>query len=122
LKKLALIIIITLLIPPEVFGGKIYGTIKAQGKPVPKGILVTISVDTDSTANTSALICSTRTDIKGAYSLYVKKTGDFLLSVSDSVQYKDIIPPFKIRSYTRGVRYNLIIEKNDKGEYILRRE
>ncbi len=103
------------------FSGKIYGVIKDSGKPIKAELKIKITTLPD-TSGSVVQICSTYTDEKGAYRLYVKHEGNYLLKLSDTILYKDKIPAYMVRSYKKSIRYNLIIEQKKKGDYTLRRE
>jgi hypothetical protein len=90
------------------FAGEIYGTIKENGKPVGKGIAVSITPGTASAAET---------DEFGGYRILVPQVGPCTVNVS--FNGKTISCP--IQSYTKPTRFDLVVE-NANGEYTLRRQ
>ncbi len=121
MSKRLLILLVVALIPSILHAGKIYGIIKEGGKPIGKGVTVTITTLPDSEGNYE-ILTSASTDANGLYKFYIKDEGSFQLIVSDDIRYKNNIPPYEVRSYLKSIRYNLIIEKDKQGNYSLRRE
>jgi hypothetical protein len=91
------------------FAGEIYGTIKENGKPVGKGIAVSITPGADSAPK--------QTDELGGYRIFVPQVGACTIKVS--FKGKDISCP--IQSYTKPTRFDLVVE-NTNGQYTLRRQ
>ncbi len=91
-----------------VSAGEIYGFIKKGDRPVGKGIKVVVKCGnrTDTTL----------TDKYGSYSINVPSTGKCTLTVHDGDQEASI----EAFSYTRPVRFDLLLEKND-SKNVLRR-
>ena len=92
------------------FAGEIYGTIKVNGKPVGKDIAVSVTPGADSTPK--------RTDELGGYRVFVPQVGACTIKVS--FKGKDI--PCPVQSYTKPIRFDLVIEENAPGQYTLRRQ
>lgn len=91
------------------FAGEIYGTIKENGKPVGKGIEVSITPD--------KYTASKQTDEFGGYRIFVREVGPCTVNIS--FKGKTISCP--IQSYTKPTRFDLVVE-NTNGQYTLRRQ
>jgi hypothetical protein len=91
------------------FGGEIYGTIKEGGKPVAKGLEVTIVLGEKSYAKP--------TDDYGSYRVFVTETG----KCTAQIVFKGQTLSCEIQSYSTSVSCDLVIE-NINGRYLLRRE
>src|SRR5258707_549087 len=83
------------------FPGEFFGTIRADGKALPKGV----KLDITSPAKTY----STETDAYGSYRLYVAEKGKCDLKI----YYKGKTPAFTVFSYPKSTRYDFTIEKKD---------
>jgi hypothetical protein len=118
MKTVTVILLLIVLLPSIALAGKIYGIIKEGGKPVRPGIEVRITTISDK----SKVVASGQTDKDGLYRLYIKRTGKFDLAVRDSLRHKRDTLSISIRSYRKSVRYNLVIQKDKQGKYILKRE
>jgi hypothetical protein len=91
------------------FAGEIFGSIKAEGKPVPKGV----KVDITSPAKTYSGV----TDNYGSYRLYVAEKG----KCTFTVHFAQKAPAIEIFSYPKSTRYDFTIEKKDTV-YTLKRK
>jgi hypothetical protein len=103
--------------------GRIFGDIKLDGKPVPAGLTVKISVAppvSDTTAKPKSapiVVDTTLTDKFGSYKLTVKQEGKCVLTLV----YEKQAPTLEVFSYKEATRYDLILEKKD-GKLSLRRK
>ena len=97
----ALCLVLIILTVSSVLAGEIFGTIKADGKVVPKGLKVEIT-----TPDTSY---SAVTDNYGSYRLFVPQKGKCSLTV----HYRQKAPSIQIYSYPKSTRYDFIIEQKD---------
>ena len=108
---------------PRAFAGRIFGDIKQDGKPVPAGLPVKISVALpatapDAKAKPSPVVAdSTATDKFGSYKLTVKEEGKCFLTLV----YEKQAVTLEVFSYKEATRYDLILEKKD-GKLSLRRK
>lgn len=91
------------------FAGEIYGTIKENGKPVGKGIPVSITPGADGAPK--------ETDDFGGYRLFVPQVGACTISVT----FKGKVITCAVQSYTKPTRFDLVVE-NANGQYSLRRQ
>jgi hypothetical protein len=89
--------------------GEIFGTIKVDGKVVPKGVKVDIT--------TPVKTYSGETDTYGSYRLYVAEKGKCSLTV----HFAQKAPSIQIFSYPKSTRYDFTIEKKDTV-YTLKRK
>ena len=117
---LASLLLLSCGLPSTALAGRIFGDIKLDGKPVPAGVMVTITrlvtVDGKSKPAPSGAD-TTKTDQYGAYKLMVKDPGKCVLSVALEKQTHTL----EVFSYKEATRYDLILEKKD-GKVILRRK
>jgi hypothetical protein len=108
------------------FGGEIYGTIKENGKPVEKGLSITITpIDDKSPKPTDAEKCPKQTDGKqtdefGSYRIFVPEVGPCTLCLTLKTNTKDTVS-CKIQSYSKPTRFDLVLEKTN-GKYTLKRK
>ncbi len=107
----------------QLFAGRVFGDIKIGDKPVSEGTLVTISapvkpVDSGKTAPPPVTADSARADKFGAYRMTVKEEGKCILTVQIDKQS----PTIEVFSYANATRYDLILEKDKDGKYILKRK
>ena len=93
------------------FAAEIHGTISESGKPVPKGVAVTLAC--------GEVTASATTDEFGAYSLKTASTpaGDCTLSI----RYKGATPSLKVVVYERPSRYDLEV-REESGKLTLARK
>src|SRR5260221_3575779 len=89
--------------------GEIFGTIKADGKVLPKGVKVEIT--------SPVKTYNGETDAYGSYRLYVAEKGKCSLTV----HFAQKAPSIQIFSYPKSTRYDFTIEKKDTV-YTLRRK
>ena len=87
--------------------GKIFGDIKMDGKPVPAGLVVTITQPLAGKDSTAAGADTTTTDKFGSYKLNVKTEGKCLLTVKKDKETATLA----VFSYKVATRYDLILEK-----------
>ena len=90
------------------FAGEIYGTIKENGKPVGKGIAVSVTPGADTPKLTDEL---------GGYRIFVPQVGPCTLNVS--IKGKTLSCP--IQSYTKPTSFDFAVV-NTNGQYTLRRQ
>jgi hypothetical protein len=88
-------------------GGEIYGTIKEDGKPVGKDVVVTVELGGKSYPKS--------TDGFGSYRIFVTDPGKCTVKVA----FKGQLISSEIESYSTPVRFDLAI-KNKDGKYSLR--
>ena len=105
----ALCLFLILLAVSSGLAGEIFGTIKAEGKIVPKGV----KVDITSPVKTY----SGETDAYGSYRLYVAEKGKCSLTV----HFAQKAPSIQIFSYPKSTRYDFTIDKKDTV-YTLKRK
>ncbi len=104
-----LLLPVVAVLPVSLFGGEIYGTLRMDQRRV-AGVIVEIRFDGE--ARTA------RTGENGAYSIILPRRGPCTIVVKYGGQ--DPPPSLEAYSYEEGVRYDLILEKND-GRYQLKR-
>lgn len=115
--------------------GRIFGDIKLDGKPLPEGVplRITVPIAADAAKDAeakgeakdaakaqpakAALADSAVTDKFGAYKLNVKAEGKCVLTVLYEKQPVSI----EVFSYKEATRYDLILEKKE-GKFALRRK
>ena len=111
------------LVASNASAGRLFGDIKQDGKPVPAGLPVKISVALpatapDAKAKPSPVVAdSTATDKFGSYKLTVKEEGKCFLTLV----YEKQAVTLEVFSYKEATRYDLILEKKD-GKLSLRRK
>ena len=94
------------------FAGRIFGDISLDGKPLPAGVKVKVSLP-----GSSAVADSTTTDKFGSYKLLVKTEGKTTLTV-----YFEKTPlELAVFSNKEATRYDLVVEKKD-GKPSVRRK
>ena len=86
------------------FAGKIFGDISLDGKPVPAGVKVKVTLP-----GSSAVADSTTTDKFGSYKLLVKAEGKSTLTVF----YENKPLDLAVFSNKEATRYDLVVEKKD---------
>lgn len=118
MRSVTAIILLVVLLPSCALAGKIYGIIKEGGRPVRQGLNVEITGVSD----TLKVVAHAQTDKDGLYRLYVKGTGKCNLTVRDTLRHEGDTLSIPIRSYRKSVRYNLLIQRDTLGNYILKRE
>jgi hypothetical protein len=107
----------------EAFAGRIFGDIKLDGKPVPAGLTLKISLVPPVSASgaelrpTTIVADSTVTDRFGSYKLTVKEEGKCILTLL----YEKRVLTLEVFSYKDPTRYDLILEKKD-GTLSMRRK
>ena len=89
--------------------GELFGTVKEEGKALPKGV----KVEVVSLLKTY----STETDNYGSYRLYIPEKGKCTLKLI----HKKQTPTLDIFSYEKSTRYDLLLETKD-GKLTLRRK
>jgi hypothetical protein len=110
---------------PAAFAGRIFGDIKMDGKPLPAGVPVQITVPAageaekpkDKPAAKPVWADSTSTDKFGSYKLTVKEDGKCTLQIV----YEKQPASLEVFSYKEATRYDLILEKKE-GKLALRRK
>lgn len=95
-------------LPSASLAGEIYGNIQEGGKLIGGGVKVEVQCPSAS--------AETQTKSDGSYRLYVHDVGKCMLTVD--VHGGLSIP---IQSYNSSVRYNLVVERQADGTYVLRR-
>ena len=88
----------------------VYGVIKADGKPVGKGVKIEVLVDT-------TVVDRTVTDKKGGYRLMIMGHKQ----VAFRITYAEQTPVMTVFVYDHPVRYNILLERIE-GQYRARRE
>ena len=99
--------------------GRIFGDIRMDGKPLPKGVLVTLQplkLDEKGAPKPTA-IDSTTTDNVGSYKFVVKEECKCKLTV----MYEKQPVTMEVFSYKEPTRYDLLLEKKE-GKFTLRRK
>jgi hypothetical protein len=91
---------------------KIFGDIKADGKPLPEGVKVRVT-----RPGRTTVADSTTTDKFGSYKLLVKEEGKSVLTVVYNKQSVELA----VFSNKEATRYDLVLDKKD-GKLILRRK
>ncbi len=106
-------------IASDAFAGRIFGDIRLDGKLVPAGLPVWISLVPSENVGgeTSAIEDSTATDEFGSYKLNVKPEGKCILTLV----YEKQPLTLEVFSYKEATRYSLILAKMD-GKFSLRRK
>ena len=113
---------LVLLAAPQAYAGKIFGDIKADGKPLPAGVVVRISKPVAPDAKTApATADTTVTDKFGAYKLQVAEEGKCILSVVLPKGKETETVELAVFSYKEATRYNLIVETVDGKRTLKRR-
>ena len=93
------------------FGGEIYGTITENGKPVGKGMSITITPGVDSPS---------QTDEFGGYRVFVPQVGACTLNLTPNRDPKMTVS-CPIQSYSKPTRFDLVLETTN-GTSTLRRK
>lgn len=104
-----LILLALILCAASSFGGEIYGTIKENGTPIGKDVVVTVELAGKSYPKS--------TDEFGSYRIFVTEPGKCTVKVA----FKGQTISSEIESYSTPVRFDLAIENKD-GKYSLRRQ
>ena len=99
-------------IATSAFAGKIFGDISMDGKPVPAGVKVKVTLP-----GSSAIADSTTTDKFGSYKLLVKAEGKSTLTVF----FENKPLELAVFSNKEATRYDLVVEKKD-GKPSVRRK
>jgi hypothetical protein len=94
------------------FGGEVYGTITENGKPVEKGLSITITPGADNAPQ--------QTDEFGSYRIFVPQVGACTLNLTRNKNSKETVS-CPIQSYSKPTRFDLILE-NTNGKCTLRRQ
>ena len=110
-------LVLALLAAGPAAAGRIFGDITMGGKPVPEGLVVTITQPLAAKDSTAAGADTTKTDKFGSYKLTVKEEGKCVLTVV----YEKQAVPLEVFSYKEPTRYDLILEMKD-GKVTLRRK
>lgn len=92
------------------FGGEVYGTIQENGKPVAKGLSITITPGADQSP--------IQTDEFGSYRIFVPEAGPCTLNLTLPTKETVSCP---IQSYSKPTRFDLVLE-NTNGKWSLRRK
>jgi hypothetical protein len=108
----ALAVGLALAVASPAFAGRIFGDIKMDGKPVPEGMKVRITIP-----GAATIADSTTTDKFGSFKLMVKGEGKCTLTVVHEKQAAELV----VFSNKEATRYDLILEKKD-GKPSLRRK
>ena len=90
--------------------GNIYGGITEGGKPVGQGVKLGVTCGANQ--------YPAETDANGSFKLFVKDQGKCSLKIT----YQGQTPTFDINSYEGPVQYDLILEKQQNGQYTLKRK
>jgi hypothetical protein len=109
MKHMSVVCALLILCAASATAGEIFGSISSGGKAVEESLKVDISIGEKT--------YSTVTDKFGAFRLVVKEKGKCTITV----HYKGQTPSFKLVSYDKATRYDLILEKKD-GQHSLRRK
>ena len=107
-------ILLVLMWTVPALAGKIYGTIRENGRPVGPGVVIQIIVE-------GKVAYETETDRNGTYRLYVREIGTFEIKIRDDNRYRDAVPPIPVHSYQKAVRFNLVIVR-EEDRFVLRRD
>ena len=99
------------------FAGRIFGDIKLDGKPVPEGVVVIVSLPPAEGQKVGAPVDTVKTDKFGSYKLTVKQEGKCTLAVTHEKQTATL----EVFSYKDPTRYDLIMEKKE-GKLSVRRK
>lgn len=110
MKKLALSVLFVVLFSGIAEAGGVRGLVKVRTKGVSR---VTIRI-----LDHGKLLDSCITDIKGAYRMYIKKSGRFSIQAVYKSKTTNKIP---IRVFRKTLNFNLILSANKTG-FTLRRE
>ncbi len=109
--------VLALLIASPALAGRIFGDITMDGKPMPEGVIITITLPLAAKDSTAAGADTTKTDKVGSYKLNVKGEGKCLLTLSFAKESAQLA----VFSYKVATRYDLIVEKI-AGKLTLRRK
>ena len=90
-------------------GGEIFGSIKADGKIVGKGVKLEIQ--------SGQKVYKAETDNYGSYRCFIAEKGKCVLKVV----FGGASPTLEIYSFAGSTRYDLLLDKKD-GKYQLRRK
>ncbi len=110
MKRSMLYIFALILFPAVTLAGEIYGTLREGTKAVAKGIKIEVT--------TPKKTYATQTDAYGSYRLYIVEKG----KCAFKVYYNTQTPSFDIYSYDKSTRYDMSLEKDKAGKYLLRRK
>ena len=94
-------IVLSALVVSTGFPGEFFGSIKAEGKVVPKGVKIEIT----SPVKTYAA----ETDAYGSYRLFVTEKGKCDLKV----HFRGQTPSIQVFSYPKSTRYDFTVERKD---------
>jgi hypothetical protein len=114
------VVLLTILWSANAHAARIFGDIKVDGKPLPKGVLITLQPIGKPDAKgkpVAGAIDSTTTDDGGSYKFTVKEEGKCTLTVL----YEKQPITMDVFSYKAPTRYDLILEKKE-GKFTLRRK
>jgi hypothetical protein len=118
-----LIVAAACFIASNAFAGRIFGDIKLDGKPVPAGlpVMITLAPPADAKGEKPKpapnWADSTATDKFGSFKLTVKPEGRCVLGLV----YEKQVLTLEVFSYKEATRYDLVLEKKD-GKLSLRRK
>jgi hypothetical protein len=111
----AVITFATIALASSAHAGRLFGDITIGGKPVPPGLLVTLTPV--SAKGEIAPIDSTTTDKVGSYKLMATKDGKHTLTVHHGGKSASL-PVF---AYAQATRYDLILEEKEDGLAVRRK-
>ena len=117
MKKITILLMLTMALPSLALAGEVYGIVKKGGKPVGG-----LEVEIHTWRETERKPYIAKTDKQGSYSIFIKERGKFKLRVCLSEKEKETCTPtIVVFSYKRPIKYNLMVEKDKEGKYQLRR-
>ena len=90
-------------------GGEIFGSVKADGKLVGKGVKIEVQSGTK--------VYKTETDNYGSFRCFITDKGKCVLKVA----FGGASPTLEVYSFAGSTRYDLLLDKKD-GKYQLRRK
>ena len=114
------IVLLCILWSANAYAARLFGDIKIDGKPLPKGVVVTLQPIGKPDAKGKPVagpIDTTTTDEGGSYKFTVKEEGKCTLTVL----YEKQPIRLDVFSYKEPTRYDLILEKKE-GKFTLRRK
>ena len=105
---IALVLVLVFTLPAR--AGNVYGSITEGGKAIAAGSKLEVTCGANKYAG--------ETDANGGFKMFVKDTGKCSLKVS----YQNQNPTFEINSFEGSVQYDLVLEKQQNGQYSLKRK
>ena len=112
MRTIVLVLVFAAAFATTAFAGKIFGDISLDGKPLPAGVKIKVTLP-----GSSAVADSTTTDKFGSYKLLVKAEGKSTLTVF----FEKTPLELAVFSNKEATRYDLVVEKKD-GKPSIRRK